>query len=336
MKQRQQGFVLILTLFILAAITIAAGYFGERVQKSLQLAEMRQLFNDKLVGINNTRSEALFRLSTTYISPYGLGLPKSAIALDDRPYEYEGTSVQFQDARGLLNINGASDDQLRRFLRVMGVPSDQHAHLIDTLRDYVDADDLRRLEGAESADYISAGLPPPRNKPLISPMELKNIIGWRDMPSLWQGVPVTELVTVASVTAINPNTAPWQVLASLPGVTPEIARAIVARRKLDPISVALLSQMSGANLDVFPPQLIAYPSDNFCITQRAIGMPWAIRYNVRLSPFSDISPWQISYYYRIEEKSDSTLANNAVNPSELEKLPARSVLSPTTTILPLL
>ena len=327
---------MILTLCMLAAITIVAAYFGQRVQQSLQLAQLRQVLTDKQIAINNTRSEILFRLSTTYLTSYGLGPLGGEIALDDRPYANEGSTVQLQDTRGLISINLASDLQLTGFLRAMQVPADQWAHLIDTLRDYIDTDDLRRLEGAESADYAALGLPRPRNMPLITPIELKNIIGWRDMPSLWQDPPVTELVGVGGLPTINPNTAPWQVLASLPGVSPEIAKAIVARRKLGPISIPLLAQMAGANLDTFPPQLIAYPSDYLRITQRAIGMPWSIRYNVRLTPNSNNAPWQISYYYRLEERADSANANTAANGSEIPKFPPRSILPATPAVLPLL
>jgi len=333
---RQQGFVLILTLFMLAAITIVAAYFGQRVQQSLQLAQLRQVLTDKQIAINNTRSEMLFRLGTTYLTPYGLGPQGSEIALDDRLYSNEGTSLQMQDARGLININFASDEQLNGFLHAMQVPADQHHHLIDTLRDYIDVDDLRRLEGAESADYAAVGLPPPRNLPLFSPLELKSIIGWRDMPSLWQEPAVTELVAVGGIPTINPNTAPWQVLASLPGVTPEIAKLVVARRQLGPISVALLTQMAGTNLDIFPPILIPFPSDHIRITQRAIGMPWAIRYNVKLTPDSNTAPWQVDYYYRVEEKADPTNAKIAANGSEIPKLPPRSTHTTTQTVVPFL
>ncbi|MDR3482681.1 MAG: type II secretion system protein GspK [Burkholderiaceae bacterium] len=331
---KQQGFVLILTLCILAAITIVAGYFGLRMQQSLQLAQMRQTLNDKQIAISNTRAEILFRLCTTHLSQYGLGVPKGEIALDDRPYANEGTTVQLQDARGLIAINYIDDTQLYNFLGVMQVPVDQRHHLIDTLHDYTDADDLRRLEGAESAEYAAAGLPPPRNMPLVSPFELKSIIGWRDMPSLWQDPSVTEFVSVGAIAPINPNTAPWQVLAALPGVTPALAKAVVARRKLGPIDVALFEQLTGTNQSTFPPQAVAYPSDGVRITQRAIGMPWAIRYNLRLTPLSSISPWQIGYYYRIEDKSDPASANNVANSSEIPQLPARSVVSAAPSVLP--
>lgn len=333
--RRQQGFVLILTLCILAAITIVAAYFGERVQQSLQLAQSRQALTDKQIAINNTRSEILYRLGTTYLSSGGLGQPPGEIALDDRPYSNEGTIVQLQDTRGLISINFASDLQLHNFLAAMQVPSDQRAHLIDTLRDYVDADNFRRLEGAESADYAARNLPPPRNLPLFSPMELKNIMGWREMRSLWQDPAVSELVDVGGIPTINPNTAPWQVLASLPGVTPEIAKIVISRRKLGPISIALLAQMAGADLDTFPPMLIPYPSDHLRVTQRAIGMPWAIRYNVQLTPNSNVAPWQIEYYYRLEEKADSANAYTAANGSEIPKLPPRSTVLATPAVIPI-
>jgi general secretion pathway protein K len=334
--RRQQGFVLILTLCILAAITIVAAYFGQRIQQSLQLAQLRQVLTEKQIAINNSRSEILFRLCATNLTAYGLGPPGNEIVLDDRPYSNEGTTIQLQDTRGLININLASDGQLQGFLGAMHVPADQRSHLIDTLRDYIDADDFRRLEGAESAEYTALGLPPPRNMALFSPLELKSIIGWRDMPSLWQYPAITELVTVSGLPTINPNSAPWQVLASLPGVTPEIAKLIVARRKLGPISVALLDQIAGVNLDTFPPTLIAYPSDHLRITQRAIGMPWAVRYNVELTPLSNVAPWQVNYYYRVEEKADPANANTVVNGSEIPKLPPRSIFTATQKITPLL
>lgn len=339
--RRQQGFVLILTLSILTAIMIVAAYFGERVHKSLQLAQLRQSLNDRQIAISNTRAEILYRLGTTYLTAYGVGASGAEIALDDRPYSNEGSIVQLQDSRGLLNINYANDERLFNFLGVMNVPVDQRAHLIDTLHDYIDADDLRRLEGAESNDYAELGLPPPRNMPLVSPMELNGIIGWRDMPSLWQDTAVTELVGIGGDAIVNPNTAPWQVLATFPGITPEIAQAIVVRRQLGPISVALLDQMAGTSLNTFPPSLIPYPSDTIRVTQRAIGMPWSIRYNVTLTPFDIHAPWKIGYYYRIEEEKTEPLrrANNVANVSEIPNsgipaLPPRSVLPATPAVNP--
>ncbi len=333
--QRQRGFVLIMTLCILAAILIVAAYFGERVQTSLHLAQASQSLTDKQIAMNDTRSEIIFRMCTTRLSPYGVGVPPGEIALDDRRYASDGTTIQLQDVHGLIPINFANDAVLQNFLAVEQVPADQRNHLIDTLRDYIDADDLRRLEGAEAPEYLALGLLPPRNQPLASPMELKRIIGWRDMPSLWQGTPVTDLVNTGRFAPINANTAPWQVIASLPGVTPALAQAVVTRRQFGPINLLLLSEITGTNLDTFPPMATTYPANEVRVTQRAIGMPWAIRYNLRLTPSGNTAPWQISYYYRIEEKGDPASANNVANSAEIPQLPDRSALPATPTVNPI-
>lgn len=111
-------------------------------------------------------------------------VPASALALDDRPYRTLGdTLVQVQDNRGLLNLNVVDDERLGRFLGVLGVPPERRSALIDALRDYGDEDNLKRLNGAEVAEYAAAGLPPPRNAKLVTPLEARRIYGRRRRPS---------------------------------------------------------------------------------------------------------------------------------------------------------
>jgi len=315
-RKRQDGFVLVLTLLILAAITIFAAYFGERVQKSLQLAQQKQNLNDKQINLYNVRAELLFRLGTVHITQYGLGPRNQAIVLDDRRYSVDNTTLQVQDTRGLLNLNIVSDERLFRFLDAMGVPADQRSHLIDTLRDYIDEDDLRRLNGAESSEYRKLGLPPPTNLPLLSPLELKNVLGWRDMAPLWQNkITVANLTTIGKVFGTNPNTAPWQVLVSLPGVTPGIAQAIIIRRQLEPdIGEGFITQITGSSQEMG--QIVALPADSVRVTQHADGLPWALRYNVSLTPMSSISPWDIDYFYRLEQNPDPVTAPRGAAPAD--------------------
>jgi len=145
--RQQRGFVLATTLWVLAILTVAAAYFAERMQHARQLAEQAQLRTQALVDMAGTRAEILFRLATTPISLYGLGASaQDAIALDDRAYGGLGdTLVRLQDSGGLLDLNIATDDQLERFLNVLGVPAARRAAMIDALRDYVDEDNLKRL-----------------------------------------------------------------------------------------------------------------------------------------------------------------------------------------------
>ena len=296
--RHQGGFVLVLTLWVLAITTVAASYFSERVARVVELARQSRQNVQAWIDLADTRAEILFRIGTVPITVNGLGVGSDAIALDDRPYRGLGTSVvRLQDNRGLLNLNIVDDDRLHRFLGVLGIPGDQRARMIDTLRDYIDEDNFRRLNGAEEKDYAEQGLPPPRNSRLLTPWEAQRIISWRDKPQLWEKGQLAALTTTSFSVALNPNTAPWQVLATLPGVTNEIAQAMISRRRLQPIvSVDQVAALSGTSSQQLVFQIITLPSDAIRITQTAPGLPRALQYNVSLTPNGEHAPWRIDYY----------------------------------------
>ncbi len=67
---------------------------------------------------------------------------------------------------------------LRKFLEVKGVDLNERDQMIDTLLDWVDADNLVRLNGAEEeAGYKAA------NKMITRIEELKKIMGWEEFTS---------------------------------------------------------------------------------------------------------------------------------------------------------
>lgn len=330
MRRQVGGFILPLTFWILAAVTVVAVYFAERVQRSLQLAESRQQLNDAQIALSNARAELLLRLGTQPMAPCGMGAVPNCVALDNRAYALESTVLQLQDERGLFNLNQSDDRQLDRLLATYQVPPDRRANLIDTLRDYIDEDSSRRLNGAESLEYRSRALLPPRNQRLLTPLELKSVDGWTETAALWKTTPITELVSVGSSTGINPNTATLQVLQALPGVTPEVAAAIVERRRLDPVSADLVDRMAGGGLMQLPPLVIGFPADTVRVTQSVPGLPWVHRYNVLLTPTDPVAPWQVVYFHRLEKKPGPESAANFQPPA---KLPPRVVLPATPALL---
>jgi general secretion pathway protein K len=324
---RQRGFVLPLTLWILAAIAIAAGAFAERMMAALDLAKLSGQRIQNLIDMGNTRAEILFRLGTTPMSVNGLGFaPGQAIALDDRPYRGEGRdSLLLQDDRGLLNLNYADDDSINRLFGVLGVPYDQRNWLIDTFKDYIDEDDFKRLNGAEAREYEAAGLPRPRNERLVTPEETRNILGWRDLPPLWQNGGLPELTVTSTSVGLNPNTAPWQVLITLPGVTAEAAWNMIAVREQkaiqSPDQAALLMGVPTVSLML---QVFTFPSNSVRITQGVAGQAWALRYNVSLTPNGDHAPWRIDYHYKIESFYPNVPIESLPRLPEKSTLPANS------------
>ena len=293
--KNQSGFILVATIWILAVITIAASYFAERVSRSIALSLQKRETTELLVEFANTRAEILFRLGTVPMSFHGLG-GHGGIALDDRPYIGWGEDiVSLQDNRGLLNANFVQPLILSNLLGQLEVPVDQRAPMIDTLLDYIDIDNYRRLNGAEAPEYSALGLPPPANDFLASPYQLKNIIGWREKPGLWENQGLMKFVTTGRTYGINPNTAPLEVLISLPGISAGIASSIVKLRKEAPIHA--LRQVSGYVPGGFDEELLFYfPSDSIRITHQSKKIPWIEQYSLTLTPRSEVAPWRIDYH----------------------------------------
>lgn len=322
--QKQQGFVLVLTLWVLVIVAIAAGYFAERVTRSVELAQQSKQNTRAMIDMAGTRAEILYRLGTTSMSIYGLGQGSTVIELDDRAYRGSGnTLLRLQDNRGLLNLNIVEDDRLQRLLGLLGIPAEQRGHLTDTLRDYIDADNLHRLNGAEEEEYLTRNLPPPANKNLSTPCEARRIIGWRDAPQLWQTGRLVELTTTGSTLGLNPNTAPAEVLATLPGITEEIAQTIIARRKLFPIIHAgQLAEIAGLPPQSFEDMIGVLPGNSIRITQFTHALPWATQYSITLTPNGNDAPWRTDYYSRVNAgRRDETEAN-------IPELPPRSTAPP--------
>lgn len=322
---RQKGFVLAATLWILAIIAIGVSYFAVRVDRSLALAQQARLVSQASIDFASTRAEILFRLNTAGFSRYGLGMtPDAAIVLDDRPYRGAGQdSVRLQDNRGLLNINFPEREMLLRLVGYLGAPADRRDTLIDTLLDYTDADNFRRLNGAEADEYARLNLPPPPNDWLTTPHQLQNIVGWRSEPGFWKERRLLRLVTTGRVHGFNPNTAPREILAILPGSNPEIAGRILELRRLAPFSVAKQIVALTGNAALDSEYLVFFPSNSIRLTQESAQLPWAVQYEIYLTPNGEHAPWRVDYYAR------TAVVSPAQHADEISSLPERVALPAT-------
>jgi general secretion pathway protein K len=312
-QQSQRGFVLVLTLWVLVIVALAAAYFAERVTRSVELAQQSNLNTRAMIDMASTRAELLYRLGSTSITAYGLGRDGATIYLDNRPYQGVGnTTLRLQDNRGLINLNAVEDQTLQRLLGVLGIPGDQRDHLIDTLRDFTDDDDLHRLNGAEKDEYLARNLPAPPNRKLVSPWETRAIIGWRDATQLWQNDRLTRLTTTGVASGVNPNTASAEVLTTIPGISDDIAQRIVAQRQRQTLTdLVQLADIIGIPTEPFEDTLRFWPSNAIRITQSAPGLPWALQFNVTLTPRATAEPWQIDYHHRVSDNEPLTQESNS-------------------------
>lgn len=327
-QRRQRGYILVLTLWMMAAFMIAAAYFARSVDEARLLLEAAEQNNRERIVLMDAETDIMFRLGVSRITGHGLGEGADLMAMDSRYYQGSGVQIALQDERGLLRLNRLEREQFSRLLGVFGVPSRDRNILLDRLADYKDADEYRHLNGAELREYKAAGLPGPPNRELRNPYELKSVLGWSAYSALWEDGRFIELLSTSDQVALNPNTAPWEVLATLPGVTEEAAKAVITRREMQPIAHGGdFSAITGVPEEQLLFKLIYLPADEVAVNLHVPGASWIVRYNVRLTPNGRLMPWQLRNYMRLPLPPGHVLINETKFPP-LPPRPAAAALVP--------
>jgi general secretion pathway protein K len=150
------------------------------------------------------------------------------------------------DAGARIQINRATEADLRRFLSALAIDAGVADRLAQRIGDWRDADDFRRARGAERDDYLRTGARRlPTNADFQHVDELRDVDGMT--PELYTRI--APFVTVLGTGQVNINAAPREVLMSLPGMGDETIAAIVrAQRARRPIRSMeeLTAQLSSA------------------------------------------------------------------------------------------
>jgi general secretion pathway protein K len=132
---------------------------------------------------------------------------------------------------GRLNLNKLLEGEnparielLRKYLEVKGVDLNERDRMIDCLLDWVDPDNLVRLNGAEDEPGYK-----PTNGPLKSLNELKRVKGWEEFTARqdWDA----DFTLTTTEAGINLNWASRDVLLALPGFTEPLADRFIATRR---------------------------------------------------------------------------------------------------------
>lgn len=294
MRARSGGFVLVLVLAMLVVLSLLAGAIAATTARLTEHSQRRADDLQDAIDMASTRASVLYLLSTQRMTIGGVtvdnlvsmgedgvrpvesprdlesSLPVGTeIAMDARPYQgMGGARFALQDDYGLFGVNWHPPATLQRLLD-QGQPEGRAAAgaprmetLINLLFDYQDRDNLYRLNSAEAAGYLKAGMEPPTNRPLATPMELMRVMGWKDALSFLAPGELTGTVTVEPVMVVNVNTAPPRVLRTILGVTPEMAERVAAFRKTQPFltEVAFFQFLGLASSSTDVP--IVYPASS--------------------------------------------------------------------------
>jgi hypothetical protein len=285
---------LVLVLGALALIALIAARFAQRIDSLRgQTASLLDHAQQRLQA-RNALAATLYLVATRPIGPAGYGpamVPE--LRADDRLDRLpDGGEVRLQDPRGLYALNAPKRDSLGALLRGLGVTGSDTDAFVDVLEDYLDTDPLKRLNGAEAAEYSALGLPPPRNDWLLTVGELRHMPRWQDAPQVVAAL--ERWGSTARYAVLNPNTAPIALLASVwPHARPEQLQLLGSLRKETPFVEGRHAQrMTGLALD--RDDIVFSIGPQMRITVSARGSPRALQYNVTLTPAGIEGPWLIS------------------------------------------
>ena len=124
----------------------------------------------------------------------------------------------------LTDPNSPYRELLRKYLEVKGIDLNERDHMIDTLLDWVDPDNLVRVNGAEDdGDYK------PANQPFRALEDLKRVRGWEDFTSRadWDA----DFTLTTPTPNIDVNWASRDVLLALPGMTEGVVDRFMSLRR---------------------------------------------------------------------------------------------------------
>jgi general secretion pathway protein K len=247
--RHERGFVLISVLLAMAllALVVTEFVFSMRLEASMARAYRDNVLAEHLAeaGVQQAIREilgqaqivapgeggqlAFYRALPGQTQPRRLPpLPRSRVPLGRGEFSYRIT-----DEAARLNINTTPPARLDRLLAALGVGRSERDIINDSIQDWRDRDELRRLNGAESEDtYLRIPVPyRSRNGNIQDVAELRQIRGVS--PTLYGGTAerpgLGELVTAITLGGVNLNTAAAPVLTALGLADAEVSDVLSTR-----------------------------------------------------------------------------------------------------------
>ena len=225
-RRHQEGIALIIVLWITTLLMLIASSFIYAMRTDINI-------------VTNSLARARLEAATDAAVQRGIFEMLKPPQLPNRwttdgvatPWNYQGIAVEvtMTDESGKIDINTASDALMRGLFASQGMKDEEAAAITDAILDWRDPDSLKRLRGAEEAEYLAAGYTyKPANAAFQSNEELRLVIGMT--PELFDKV--APLITIYSrQPGINASIAPRGVLRALPGATDVLVDQYIAQRE---------------------------------------------------------------------------------------------------------
>lgn len=228
--QRQKGIAIIMVLGLVIFLSVIALSFSDAQRVSTQVTSNALASANAQAAADGAVNRMVFELSRPRSADAEIAQAQWKINGLVHQWNENGAeiAVSAKSETAKIDLNFASEPLLKSVFTSVGTTEEEADAIVACIKDWTDADNLKRPNGAEADDYRAAGKKVlPSNDFFIAIEELQNVIGIS--PKIYNAV--APLLTVqARSPGIDPQTASLAVLNLVPGIDAAQAQTWVEQR----------------------------------------------------------------------------------------------------------
>lgn len=316
MTLRHEGFVLVATLWLVAALALLAAFVDDVATANVERASAEREALESEIAQHSTEATLTYMMATSRVNHRGFVLDaeqrfanqypeelpttgEGELLVTDQAYRAIGTTVfSIQDENGLVSVNTPGTSQFATVLAHLGLSRSAVQRFVARIEDYVDVDSGLSLNGAERYDYERIGLPPPANWIMQTPLELQRVIGFEDTVSREQWRRLRPLITIRPQVGYNFNVMAPDIASAVLQVDGTAIDALLQERATRPIvNLRDLNQLTGTLVEIDNEDLITLPGRTFRVALWERGRTTRRLIGLRVTPRGEDAPWRKDYEY---------------------------------------
>ncbi len=319
MSNNQRGIALLTVLWVLTVLMVIVFSFSYMARtESLSTLSFKEGMEKRFLaeaGVQRGILELFYRRQNLNKV---LTEDQMVWIVDGRPYSGQvgdgNYTVKITDESGKLDINSAPELLLRNLLGALGIEGTTLDTIVDSILDWIDKDDLHRLNGAESDYYLSLPNPYKAKNGNIETLEELLLVKGVTREILYgdgQKKGLIDCLTVYGTGKININAASKEVLMAIPGMTADMVEEIINYRQKQEIKI--IQEIGGSvvvNQALMAPYITTDPGNIFTIESSGYREKPQSAYGIRTT----VSLLTNNQYKTLYYKTPVTLKLNE-NPS---------------------
>lgn len=238
---KTRGVALIQVLLISSILSIFAIQVNSEIQRQVEVARSYTQSANAIAAIQTAKADILYALYTQPHLPDHLSNDEIVNKWNfyGEPFIYNKVQVSLRPMTAYFAYMQLDYSKLSQLLTKMDVEQDQISTIVDSLQDWQDKDDLRRYNGAESAEYLANNRRPPRNDIIQFKQEIQAVNGMTE--ALWERL--EPLLSPLSNASFNPYAANENMLTLLYGEA--IAKQVMESRMKNDFTPQKFTQLTG-------------------------------------------------------------------------------------------